>query len=70
MLEKNAKIGYYESKPPVGGSKCLNESLKNAFKRFVQTADSFKDKASACPYEWTTDSLTQLIQNSKTRIIH
>jgi len=29
---KNAKIGYYESKPPVGGVILIDESLKNAFK--------------------------------------
>ncbi len=31
-------------------------------------ADSFKNEASACPYEWNTESLTQMIQNSKTRV--
>lgn len=41
------------------------KSLKHAFKQFVQMADSFKNEESACLYEWTTESLTQIIQKLK-----
>lgn len=43
MLEKNAEISYYENKMLVGGRFIINESLKHAFTRFVQT-DSFKNE--------------------------
>ncbi len=45
----------------------MRESFINSFNRFIQTADSFRNKAIDCPYEWATESLTHLIR-SKTWI--
>jgi len=39
----------------------MSESLINSFKRFVQTADSFKNETDV--YEWVIESLTQLIRS-------
>ncbi len=39
----------------------MSESLFiHSFNRFIQTADSFRNEAIGCPYEWTTESINSL----------
>jgi len=42
----------------------MNESLNHWLTWFIQTPDSFRNKASDCLYEWVTESLTHLIQSN------
>ncbi len=42
----------------------MNESLNHWLTRFVQTADSFRNEASDCLYEWVTESLTHSIRSN------
>ncbi len=46
----------------------MNGPLNHWLTRFVQTADSFRNEASDCPYEWATESLTHSIRFK--RLIH
>ncbi len=64
-VEKNAMILLNMTKPPVGGGKCLFYWASHlfihstdSFKR--QTADSFRNEAIGCPYEWATESIDSL----------
>ncbi len=41
----------------------MSESFIDSFNRFIQTADSFRNEASGCPYEWATESLTHSIRS-------
>ncbi len=51
-------------KPPVGESKWLLISESLRFNRFIQTTDSFKNKAFDCVNEWITESFIQSIRSN------
>ncbi len=34
----------------------MSESFIHSFNRFIHTADSFRNEAIDCPYEWATES--------------
>ncbi len=38
----------------------MSESFIHSFNWFIQTADSFRNEASDCPYEWATESFDSL----------
>ncbi len=38
----------------------MSESFTNAFNRFIQTADSFRNYSIGCPYEWAIESIDSL----------
>ncbi len=42
----------------------MNGPLNHWLTRFVQTADSFRNESSDCPYEWATESLTHSIHSN------
>ncbi len=38
----------------------MSESFINSFNRFIQMADSFRNKSIGCQYEWATESIDSL----------
>ncbi len=44
-----------------GKSPLMSESFSCSFNQLIQKADSFRNEASGCLYEWVTESLTHTI---------
>ncbi len=38
----------------------MSESFIHSFNRFIQMADSFRNEAIGCRYEWATESIDSL----------